>query len=59
MTRLRPVAAYWRRLPERPDMFVQVHLELARAYERDLQRKAAFEAELEDEIERMLDEEFR
>lgn len=53
------VKSHPRRLPERPDMFVQVHLELAQAYERDLQRKAAFEAELEDEIERMLDEEFR
>lgn len=53
-TRLRPVAAHWRRIPDRPDAFLQVHLELGHAYLRDQQRMAEIEAELADEIDRTL-----
>lgn len=54
MTRLSPVRAHWRKLPERPDVFERIHAELAAAYERDKRIDAAIALYLEPEIDRML-----
>lgn len=59
MTRLRPVSAYWRKIPERPDAFAQVHLELGRAYLLEMERRASEEHVLAEELERELAEERR
>lgn len=57
MTRLRPVSAYWRKIPERPDAFAHVHLELGRAYLLEKERRASEEHDLAEELERKLSDE--
>ena len=56
MTRLRPVSAYWRKIPDRPDAFARVHVELGRAYLLEMERRASEEHELAQELERELAE---
>jgi hypothetical protein len=51
---------YWRRahpvrLPDRPDAFVQIHLELGRAYRLDLCRHE-LERDIEQELRRAAEE---
>lgn len=52
MTRLRPVRAYWRRLPNKVD--TTPHLELLQAFERD-----QYTAWLAEQIAAELDRDFR